>query len=346
MENNSLEKRQIQAQYNHKRFPTVFQGILAPTLMYFVSSVPIAIALLIADTLFSFKTEFGEYLSSAVISQFFMFLMLPLAFVLICKMDGLNTFRLKKGIDPIQLLLLIVVSLGLFFIAQHVNAVFISFIASFLGTPSSITDSPEAQNIWQLLYSIVIIAGLPAICEEIMFRGFMLRAFERKSALAAVMFSSAAFSIMHGNLQQIVYAFLLGLIMGLFVILTDSLAASITLHFTLNTLTCLMMYPPIFAAYETLVMEYPFLYLTLMVLLTLLGIAAALFLIKYTKKKNKRKFGCEMVSDMCCTDLMPKPKPWEKVLSTLAWVSFIGVNLLSMIELWFYDDIMKFLEQL
>ena len=107
MENNSLEKRQAQAQYNHNRFPTVFQGILAPALMQFVGSALVVIALLITEAFFSFKTEFGEYLSNVVVSQFLLILILPLAFVLICKKDGLSTFRLNKGIDPIQILLLV-----------------------------------------------------------------------------------------------------------------------------------------------------------------------------------------------------------------------------------------------
>ena len=63
--------------------------------------------------------------------------------------------------------------------------------------------------------SMFLYAGIGApIMEEIVFRGFVLRQLEPYGKGFAIVMSAFAFGIFHGNIVQIPYAFLVGLVMG------------------------------------------------------------------------------------------------------------------------------------
>lgn len=87
------------------------------------------------------------------------------------------------------------------------------------------------------ILAVVLLAILPAIGEELVFRGMILHGLRSrfKDAIAVVL-SALMFALMHMNLQQLVYPFLLGIIMGWIVLRTGSLVSSILVHFINNFL--------------------------------------------------------------------------------------------------------------
>lgn len=338
MENFSSEN--LKAHFDHKRFPPPWQAMVACSLMQFIVAIPLFLITFISGADYGkyFRTEFGEYMFNAVLSQFFAVLIIPLIFLLLFRKDMRSTLRLKKNIDFFQILMLVLASLGVFFGAQIINQFFVNGLSSFLGEPSDISDMQAATNFSQLLFEIVIIAGLPAICEEIFFRGFVMRAFERYSPVSAVILSSLAFAIMHGNLQQVLYAFILGLILGTVVMVTDSLLAGTVIHFTLNAASVILSYPPIFQVYEKIANEYSLIYVSVsMILLPSVAVICLIFFIQYSRRKNTKLLGKPFVSDLEYAKKMPKQKAWEKALLIIGWISFIAVNIISMISLWYYD---------
>ncbi len=327
----------IKAYYDHKRFPKIWQALLGCALMQFVVLVPLEIINLLSggDYTDNFRTAFGESMFNGILSQFFAVLIIPIFFLLIAKHDMRATLRLKKEIDVVQVLLLLLTSVGIFFFVQFINGIFIQSLQSFMGEPSDALELVRAQSIPQLMFEIVILAGLPAICEEIFFRGFVLRSFERYSPVAAIILSSLIFAIMHGNLQQIVYAFILGLVLGTATVLTDSLLAGTLMHFVLNSVSILLSYPPVFAQYEAFVTEHSILYFIIAImLLPMVGAGALVLFILYTNKKNKRLYGKTFVSELEFPKLMPKQKGWENAVTVISWIVFIGINVISMTLLW------------
>lgn len=88
--------------------------------------------------------------------------------------------------------------------------------------------------LWQL---ILIMALLPAVCEEATFRGFILSGFRRLGHPArAVVFSALLFGFAHGFLQQTIITFLVGLIVGFVAIRSGSLLPAMVFHLIHNTL--------------------------------------------------------------------------------------------------------------
>ncbi|NOX52966.1 MAG: ABC transporter permease subunit [Planctomycetes bacterium] len=91
------------------------------------------------------------------------------------------------------------------------------------------------QPLWLVL---IAFAAAPAVCEELAFRGFILSGFSRsRHVWLPIVLSSVAFGIMHMFPQQVFYATLLGLVLALIVIRTDSLLPAMAFHFFNNSLS-------------------------------------------------------------------------------------------------------------
>lgn len=89
-----------------------------------------------------------------------------------------------------------------------------------------------------LLLVLAAAALAPAVCEEFLFRGYVLSALDRPGRRGlAVVLSSLAFGGLHMIPQQVFYATLLGLVLGLLVIRTGSLWPGLVFHFSFNALS-------------------------------------------------------------------------------------------------------------
>ena len=91
---------------------------------------------------------------------------------------------------------------------------------------------------WSLL---LMVAVLPAICEELAFRGFILSGLRRmKNTTLAVVISAFFFGIAHQLLQQSIAAFIVGLMIGYLSLQTRSIFPCMLYHLVHNSLPLLM----------------------------------------------------------------------------------------------------------
>ncbi len=93
-----------------------------------------------------------------------------------------------------------------------------------------------------LLLALLFMAFIPALFEESIFRGFLAGSYKPSGAWRAVLLSAFLFALMHRNLNQFSYAFVLGIALVLLNEATDSLLASVIVHFMTNGLSTLLMY--------------------------------------------------------------------------------------------------------
>lgn len=94
-----------------------------------------------------------------------------------------------------------------------------------------------APNMYVLL---LMVAVLPAICEELAFRGFILSGLRRmKNQWLAILVSALFFGIAHQMLQQSIAAFLVGLLIGYLSIQTNSIFPCMVYHLIHNSLPLL-----------------------------------------------------------------------------------------------------------
>jgi len=80
----------------------------------------------------------------------------------------------------------------------------------------------------------ISVAVVPAVFEEITFRGVILSNYKHMSIKKAAVISGLFFGLMHMDLQQLPYAFLMGVVLAYLVIYTKSIFASVLSHFTVN----------------------------------------------------------------------------------------------------------------
>jgi len=79
----------------------------------------------------------------------------------------------------------------------------------------SAMSSMEMATSGSMTLSMFIYAGIVGpIVEELIFRGLILRSLEGYGRNLAIVVSSLLFGVMHGNIPQMVFAFLTGLILG------------------------------------------------------------------------------------------------------------------------------------
>lgn len=86
-----------------------------------------------------------------------------------------------------------------------------------------------------LASAVILSAVLPGICEELLFRGLMLSAWEERGSLRAVTTVSLLFTLLHGNLLGIPSEFICGVLLACIVISSGSLFAGMVFHTMFNS---------------------------------------------------------------------------------------------------------------
>lgn len=87
---------------------------------------------------------------------------------------------------------------------------------------------------WEALLAVAVV---PAVCEEVLFRGVVLAGLQPgRRPVTAVVVSSLLFGLSHPNLEQFVPATLMGLALGALALRSGSIVPGIVAHATINTL--------------------------------------------------------------------------------------------------------------
>jgi sodium transport system permease protein len=95
----------------------------------------------------------------------------------------------------------------------------------------------EGAPLWVIW---LVVAITPAICEEVLFRGFILNGLRRLGAVPAIGISALLFGIAHASIYRLLPTFFLGVVFGLIVWRTGSLLSSIVAHALNNGLMATM----------------------------------------------------------------------------------------------------------
>ncbi|MDR2090256.1 MAG: CPBP family intramembrane metalloprotease [Clostridiales bacterium] len=96
-------------------------------------------------------------------------------------------------------------------------------------------------NAGRLILDLFLVAALPAVFEELTFRGILLGAY-KDNPKTGVLLSAFLFALMHMNIQQFLYAFVGGIVMGYVVIKTRSIVSSMIIHFCINAFSTIRAY--------------------------------------------------------------------------------------------------------
>jgi len=101
---------------------------------------------------------------------------------------------------------------------------------------------PMPGNERELIASVLSLAAVPAVCEELLFRGFVLSAWESRGTWFAMGVTAALFALLHANLYGIPAYLLVSAVAGYLAFALDSLYAAMVYHTVYNTICLVIPY--------------------------------------------------------------------------------------------------------
>ncbi|WP_315122211.1 type II CAAX endopeptidase family protein [uncultured Clostridium sp.] len=174
------------------------------------------------------KNNFSVYLST-VIGQIMIFLVPAIIYFMITKLPAKQTLRFNK-IKLKDVILIILIGITLQPLVMGLSG-----LSSFI-MPNSfgqvISQPVTNSSVWVTLFVIGII---PALLEEITFRGIVLSGYNDSSIRKAAICTGIYFAIMHYDLQRLLYTFVLGFIFVYLVRITNSIFSSMLCHAVVNS---------------------------------------------------------------------------------------------------------------
>jgi uncharacterized protein len=192
-----------------------------------------------------------------IVSQFAIFIVPSFIFAFLAGRNSMDYLALNKKTSGTSLLFA-----GLVIIAAIPLINFLGYINQNIKLPASwseiekwMKDSEDqaakltevflnVKTIGGLMVNILMIGILPAVGEELLFRGVIQRLFHEwsKNIHLAVFFSAFLFSFIHFQFYGFIPRFALGMVMGYAFYWTGSLWTPILIHFINNTMAVLVYY--------------------------------------------------------------------------------------------------------
>lgn len=104
----------------------------------------------------------------------------------------------------------------------------VTFINAFsmLFATNYVSESSEQLVSNPFWVNLLIIAVIPAVMEELIYRGIFYHAYREKGVILGAVASAIVFGVMHRNLNQFFYAAVLGVVFCILVEITGSIYAS------------------------------------------------------------------------------------------------------------------------
>lgn len=173
-----------------------------------------------------------DFKSGVLITEF---LLLALPTIIFTR---LNSTSIKRELRLNRLSIIDAVLIVVIFTSGYWVAVFINLLGQILLSILGQLITPQipfAQSSSEYVILLLVIAGSAGICEEILCRGYIMRAYERLGMWPSIFISALLFSLLHLNIQNILAPFFLGLLLGFVVYKTNSIYAGMLGHFINNT---------------------------------------------------------------------------------------------------------------
>lgn len=171
-----------------------------------------------------------------------MIIALPLIFAYYIKADFREVFSIK--IPTLKHLLGgVVLWVGGYIIIMIITQLILFLFPQNMEVAESLNKALFMKD--KFLLNLLIIGLLPAICEEIFFRGFIFSAFSKskngvKSVKLAIICSGVLFGIMHMDFIRIIPTSILGIIFAYSVYKSGSIFVSMLLHFLNNSVAVIV----------------------------------------------------------------------------------------------------------
>lgn len=185
---------------------------------------------------------------------------------------------------------------------SNVAANLLSSNFSSIGIDYNLDMDASSSSVFENILYVIAVALTPAFAEEFAFRGILMGTLKKYGNSFAIITSAVMFGGMHGNIIQIPFAFILGLVFAYIDCKANSIIPSIIIHFVNNFYSVMM---DIIRSQSMLTTRsFYILYYSLFVGMLVLGILAFL----YIMKKDKNFLSISDTSQLISLSLKEKVK--------------------------------------
>ena len=138
---------------------------------------------------------------------------------------------------PIYFLIAILLQMGLWSLSE-LNGLFLKFLGKF-GYEDGGILLPSMEG-FGFVGVLIVVALLPALMEELVFRGVLLNGLKSFKTVSAVVLCGALFSLYHRNPAQTLYQFCCGTAFALVAIRSGSILPTVVSHFINNAVILIL----------------------------------------------------------------------------------------------------------
>ncbi len=201
------------------------------------------------------------------------------------------------------------------FVSSYVTVLLESLGMSRPEIPQLLEQTPTS-----LLLNLLVVAVLPALLEEMVYRGYVLRTLRAYGDWFAVLVSALLFGLMHGNITQIPFALIVGIVLGWLYVMTDNIWLPVAVHFINNAMATLIEYLSMDMSLE---MQSGYILLVFSILLVLGGVSLLILWLRHSVLfRRLPSRSCQTVGERCKTLL-------SSALFTISVVVYLVLTLWS-----------------
>ncbi len=142
--------------------------------------------------------------------------------------------------SPFDLFVIFGISLGAINLFAYVNYYIVNAFWDYSDFTQENFWAVELDHPYQIVIYAIYAAFIPALVEELMFRGTFCRVLTVYGKGTAVVISALLFALMHTNIEQLLYTFVAGLCLGWIYVESKSLVLPFLLHFVNNGISVVL----------------------------------------------------------------------------------------------------------
>ena len=270
------------------------------------------------------------------------FLAVVLFYNKVKKIKTAQATALNNRINFLQIVLVLIVSVSSLFLFLPLVNMFDALIR-LVGYSNSGSLPFAINNWWSLIVGLLVLALLPAICEEMVFRGVLYNGFKNSlGTKKAIIFSALCFCIMHMSLQQTVYPLILGIVLALIVYYTGSVKASILAHFFNNAIVILSNFIASFSeqTQETATFVFNVQNILSAIICAVIGVAIVILCCELLKRINNNKQQHKITEDaeVQQTEEISSDETVNEKADMKVFYTYLAIS----IALWIFQNILYF----
>ncbi len=273
MKDNREEKRGFIANLIGEKTPPKISGVSYSLFACCLAVVSLFLGLFLEDG----STQWEKYLS---------FLVAPIAFILVSiwyfiSEERITSFVKEQNCSVKYYVIALLMQIGLLSLGE-VNGWFLRFLGKF-GYENTSMQLPSVEGVG-IVGVLFTIAVLPAIVEELFFRGILLKGMKGFSLWGQVLLCGGLFALYHQNPAQTVYQFACGAAFALVAVKAGSFFPTVLSHFINNALVIVL--------YACGVESYPMaVYIPLVLVSGLCLVGTVAYLLVFDKKQTEKQTG-------------------------------------------------------